>query len=389
MSLPHRKQQKGKPGEGTSGPKRIPLIRPFINESVKKRVCEVLDSGYLTEGPVTRELEDMFRKYVGCSHAIAVTSCTTGLELALRALNVGPGDEVMVPDYTYPATADAVAIVGATVVLVDVSRDTMLIDYDKLEQAVSERTKAVIPVSLFGNPLDYDRLNAIKERYGIFLIEDAACSIGASYRGVKVGNLADISVFSLHPRKFITTGEGGIITTNNSGWAEWMLSYKHFGMRKNDSRSDIIFERIGSNYKMSDVLAAIGLEQMRVIDQLLLRRRELAENYKSLLSGVQDVGVPECTKGGEHSYQSFCIYVPQRDRLMKKMRGAGIEVQIGTYSLHTHPAFADAKSCGTDEKFEQSTSSFSTCLTLPLYHELTCEEQGYVVEQLKEFLISF
>jgi perosamine synthetase len=386
MTLPRKNQGKGKPGGNASGPRRIPLIRPFINESVKKRVCEVLDSGFLTEGPVTGELEGMFREYVECAHAIAVTSCTTGLELALRALNVGPGDEVIVPDYTYPATADAVAIVGATVVLVDVSRDTMLIDYDKLEQAVSERTKAVIPVSLFGNPLDYDRLNEIKKVYGISIIEDSACSIGASYRGVKVGNLADISVFSLHPRKFITTGEGGIITTSNPGWAEWMLSYKHFGMRRNDSRSDIIFERIGSNYKMSDVLAAIALEQMRVIDQLLFRRRELAENYKSLLSGLKEISIPECTRGGNHSFQSFCIYVRQRDQVMKKMREAGIEVQIGTYALHMHPAFASARGGEISGSLSGSNFAYSHCLALPLYHDLTPKMQAYIATELKQLL---
>ena len=386
MSLPQNIQEKATPGEDISSPKKIPLIRPFMNEATKKRVCEVLDSGYLTEGPVTREFEASIRKYVGCAYAIAVTSCTTGLELALRALNVGPGDEVIVPDYTYPATADAVAIVGATVVLVDVSRDTMLIDYDKLEQVITERTKAVIPVSLFGNPLDYNRLNEIKEKYGIYIIEDAACSIGASYRGEKVGNLADISVFSLHPRKFITTGEGGIITTNNTAWAEWMLSYKHFGMKQKNSRSDVIFERVGSNYKLSDVLAAIGLEQMHIIETLLNRRVQLASNYLSLLDGSYGTSIPEKTHHGQHSYQSFCIYVDNRDEVLKKMRKMGIEVQIGTYALHMHPAFSSSPQCPANETFSGSQYAFRHCLALPLYHELRKEEQEYVVSRLKDCL---
>jgi dTDP-4-amino-4,6-dideoxygalactose transaminase len=187
---------------------QIPLIKPFINEEIKKKVLSVLESGFLTEGPVAREFEEVCRKYLGCKHCIVVSSCTVGIEMALHCLNVGPGDEVIVPDYTYPATADAVAIVGAKIVLVDVDPGTMLMDYDALEGAISPRTKAMIPVSLFGNPLDYDRLNAIKEQYDIYIVEDAACALGAEYKSVRVGNLADISVFSLHPRKFITTGEG-------------------------------------------------------------------------------------------------------------------------------------------------------------------------------------
>ncbi len=243
----------------------IPLTRPYITDEVKAKVCAVLDSGYLTEGPVTAEFEAAVRRYVGCAHALAVTSCTTGLELALRALLIGPGDEVIVPDYTYPATADAVAIVGATPVIVDVSPDTMLIDYHRVEAAMSARTRAVLPVSGFGNPLDYDRLEAIKKRHGVYLVEDAACSIGAEFKGRKVGSLADISVFSFHPRKFITTGEGGMVTTDNPVWAEWMVSYKHFGMTADASRRLTRFGRIGSNYKMSNILAST--RELPAVDQ--------------------------------------------------------------------------------------------------------------------------
>ena len=252
--------------------KKIPLIKPYMDQQIKDKVCQVLDSGYLTEGPVTREFEQALRDYLGCGYALAVTSCTTGLELALRALSIGPGDEVIIPDYTYPATADVVAIVGATIVLVDIDRETMLIDYDALEAAITPKTRAVIPVSLFGNPLDYDRLRAIKEKYGLYLVEDAACALGAEFRGVKVGNQADISVFSFHPRKFITTGEGGLITTNNPIWHDWMDSYKHFGMGAAGSRLTTNFVQIGTNYKLSNLLAAVGLGQMARIEALLSRR---------------------------------------------------------------------------------------------------------------------
>lgn len=363
---------------------KIPLIKPYMDQEIKDRVCQVLDSGYLTEGPVTKEFEEAFRSYVGCKHAIAVTSCTTGLEMALRVLGIGPGDEVIVPDYTYPATADVVSIVGASIVIVDVSQDTMLIDYDRVEAAITEKTKAIIPVSIFGNPLDYDRLSEIREKFDIHIVEDAACSIGAEFKGVRVGNQADISVFSLHPRKFITTGEGGLITTNNDDWASWMESYKHFGMSSNNTREGTDFVRIGTNYKLSNILAAVGLGQMEKIEELLTRRRYLARNYVALLKECSDFVVPSATPGGEHSFQSFCIYVKNRDKILRSMREKGIEVQIGTYALHRHPAFSPSEFCRIEDDMSGSKYAFEHCLTLPLYHELTEAEQKMVIDSLKE-----
>ena len=365
---------------------KIPLIKPFITQEIKEKVWEVLDSGYLTEGPVTKEFEAAIRDYVGCKHAIAVTSCTTGLEMALRVLGIGPGDEVIVPDYTYPATADVAAIVGATTVIVDVSPHSMLIDCEALEAAITEKTKAIIPVSLFGNPLDWDRLNAIKAKHDLFIIEDAACSLGAAYKGIKVGNLADISVFSHHPRKFITTGEGGTITTNNDEWAAWMESYKHFGMGASSTREGTVFTHIGTNYKLSNILAAVGLGQMSHIDDLLGKRRELAARYMQMLAGCPGVEIPPITPQGKHSYQSFCILVENRDHLLKSMRESGIEVQIGTYSLHMHPAFAASESILHHGSFVGSRYAYDHCLTLPLYHDLGETEQRKVVEIMKTLI---
>ena len=361
---------------------RIPLIKPFITDEVKARVCAVLDSGYLTEGPVTRELEETFINYTACKYAFAVTSCTTGLEIALRALKVGPGDDVIVPDYTYPATADVVHIVGARTVIVDVSRDTMLIDYDQIEAVISDRTKAIIPVSLFGNPLDYGRLNDLKSRHSFHIVEDAACSIGADYQGTKVGNLADISAFSLHPRKFITTGEGGIVTTNNPEWAQWMNSYKHFGMGMHGTREGTFFDEIGTNYKLSDVLAAIGVVQMGHIHSLLEERSRLATNYYDLLANKPGILLPKTTGSGTHSWQSCTIFVEEPTRVITKMKEKGIETQIGTYALHMHGAFAESPNCVISGDLPGSTYAFEHCLTLPLYNGMSDKEQRFVVEEL-------
>ena len=365
---------------------RIPLIRPYITNEVKEKVLGVLDSGYLTEGPVTKELESAFRVYTGSRHALAVTSCTTGLEIALRCLGIGRGDEVIVPDYTYPATASAVAIVGATAVIVDCSAETMLIDYDAAEAAIGSRTKAMVPVSLFGNPLDWTRLRDMGSRHGVAMVEDAACSIGASYNRTMVGALADITVFSLHPRKFITTGEGGIVTTDRDDWAKWMESYKHFGMGAVNDRESIVFERIGTNAKLSNLQAAVGVVQMRHIEVLLERRRALAERYRTAIGRLRSVGLPITTPGGEHSYQSFCIFVPDRDRVLRTLRDDGIEAQIGTYALHRHPAFAQGPQVDVRGSMKGSSAAFESCLALPMFHELEPAHQDEVVDRLEAAL---
>jgi perosamine synthetase len=361
---------------------RIPLIRPYITDEVKEKVIEVLDSGYLTEGPVTRELEKAFRDYTGCRHAIAVTSCTTGLEVALRCLRIGPGDEVIVPDYTYPATASVVAIVGATAVIVDCAPRTMNINYDAIEAAIGPRTRAIIPVSLFGNSLDFQRLRSIKQKYGVAIVEDAACTIGGEYDGRKVGTLADITVFSLHPRKFITTGEGGIITTENDEWASWMESYKHFGMGRATERASVQFDRVGTNYKLSNLQAAVGVVQMRHVDTLLERRRSLAARYTGRFADEPRTTLPETTARSKHSYQSYCIFIEDRDGVLERVRKRGIEVQIGTYALHRHAAFRNGGLFELRGAMDGSSWAFEHCLALPLYDELTDSDQDEVIDSV-------
>jgi dTDP-4-amino-4,6-dideoxygalactose transaminase len=341
-----------------------------------------LDSGYMTEGPVTREFEAAIAGYVGCPHAIAVTSCTTGLEIALRAAGIGPGDEVIVPDYTHPATAAVVAIVGATIVLVDVDPETMLIDYDAAEAAITSRTRALLPVSQFGNPLDYDRLDALRGANNLVVIEDAACALGAEYKGNKVGSQADVAVFSCHPRKFITTGEGGIVVTNNDELAKCMQSYKNFGIGRADSRAGARFERFGTNYKMSDILAAVGISQMEHIDEMLARRQELARNYARFLRDHEQIRLPVTTAGGTHSYQTFCVLIDNRDHVLTELRSQGIEVQIGTYALHRHRAYVNGSQCRHAGGLAGSDTAFERCLALPLSHTLTAAEQEEVLSGL-------
>lgn len=364
----------------------IPLIKPYITEDIKSRVAAVLDSGHLTEGPVTRALERAFADYVGVPYAIATSSCTIGLELAFRAIGISAGDEVIVPDYTYPATASAVILAGGIPVIVDVEEDTQLISRAAVEAAISPRTRAICPVSIFGNPLAYDWLNTLKKNNNIYIVEDAACSIGAAWNGSRVGGWADITVFSLHPRKFITTGEGGIVTTSNRQWAEWMNSFKHFGMNNSAAaRKEIRFERVGSNYKLSDIQAAVGLGQIQDIDMLLTERREQAFFYNSLFATISGIGLTKVTEHGEHSWQTYSVRLDRRDKVMQALRAKGIEAQIGTYSLHHHPAYQPPQ-CRWCPPFSHSEAAYANTMALPMYHGMSREIQKKIFFAIAECL---
>ena len=355
---------------------KIPLIRPYIPEEAKELLWEVLQSGMLSESKVTREYEAELKKYLKCHSVLATVNCTIGIEIALRAIGIGPGDEVIVPDYTYPATAQAVENLGGTPVIMDVDQYSMLIKYDEIESYITDRTKAIMPVSLFGNALDYSKLSALKEKTGLLIIEDAACALGSEYDGIKTGNHADIAIFSSHPRKFITTGEGGFITTNNEEYAKWMDSFKHFGMHKGET---IEFVQEGTNGKVSDILSAVGLAQVRIIEELSEKRRAQAERYRKLLSGKEGIELSPVTENSVHSYQTFIVFIENRDAVRKSLRDSGIEVQIGTYALHTQPAFR--KYCEGKE-FPGSAYAYNHSLALPMYYEMPDEEQEIVVERL-------
>ncbi len=364
----------------------IPLIKPYMTDTIKQGVMDVLSSGLLTEGAVTQELEVAFSTYLGVAHTIAVTSCTTGLELAVRALQLQPGDEVIVPDYTYPATVMAVHAAGAIPVIVDVEQETGLMSPKATEAAITPKTRAMMPVSLFGCPLDYTWIHSLKEKYSLYVIEDAACSIGAECKGGKVGTLADISVFSLHPRKFITSGEGGLVTTNNDTLALWMRSYKRFGIAdSSEQREGIHFVRSGTNLKLSNIHAAIALGQLKDIALLMEKRQLQVTHYRHLLEGVEGVSLPYMPLQGLHSWQTFYITVSKRDFLLQALRTKGIEVQIGTYSMHMQEAFQKQPYI-LRGSFEGSRYCYEHILALPLYHDMTQAEQEYVVDTLQNLL---
>lgn len=362
--------------------KRIKLIEPVVGKEEIKNIGKVLRSGWLTEGPQVAEFEERIKKYIDVRYAIATTSCTTAIELALRALKIGPGDEVIVPDFTHPATGNMVRWIGATPVLVDVDLFSYNIDPEEVEKAITQKTRCILPVSWGGNPLEIKPLDEMKEKHGLFIVEDAACSLGSEFDGKKTGTMADITCLSFHPRKIITTGEGGMATTDNATYAERIKHLKKFGMET--ANGEITFTGDGTNYKLSDILAAIGIAQMSKIDAIIKRRIELAKRYTELLANVDSVRPPEKKKNAKHIYQTYAIYVEKdgiRDKIIEDLRKKNIETQIGTYSLHLQPSYKQAKKVG---KLEGAEKLYRNLLTLPMCHSMTKADQEYVVAELKK-----
>ena len=308
------------------------------------------------------------------------------MELALEAVGVGDGDEVIIPDFTHPATGNAVVRMGADPVIVDVNRDTYNIDPDEAAAAVTEDTAALLPVSWGGQPLDPDPFHALADNHDLAIVEDAACAAGATYDGEPAGSQFDASVFSFHPRKVLTTGEGGVVTTDDADLEATMRQIKNFGTNPN---TDVGFVRAdATNFRFSDVLAAIGVAQLEKREEIIGKRRELAARYDALLTDVADVDPPTEPDGARHTYQSYCVYIEAgdantRDELIEALAEENIETQIGTYALHNTEAFADAKQVSD---LSTSAALESNLLTLPIAHSMTEADQKRVVETLDRAL---
>ncbi|MEX0861737.1 DegT/DnrJ/EryC1/StrS family aminotransferase [Nitrosopumilus sp.] len=358
--------------------KTIPLAVPDIGEEELQAIKEVLGTGFLTEGITTKEFEKTVADYVGVKHAIAVTSCTTGLHAVLECLNI-KGQEVIVPDYTYPATAEAVILAGGKPVLVDVDLNSMNMTSEILEEAYNENMTVFSPVSWAGVPLESQIYQKAK-KLDLKMLEDSACSLGAKIGEEFVGKIADFSCFSFHPRKVITTGEGGMITTDNDEIAEKCYSFKHFGAK------GASFETIGTNYKLSNVLSAIGLVQMKKIEKIIENRIQKAKIYQELLSKIGNVKPAYVGNNTRQTFQSYTCYVQKdgyRDKIRKALADENIQSQIGTYALHLEPAYKNMKKIGN---LENSAKLFNNALTLPLHKNLTQEDQENICKIINKTL---
>jgi perosamine synthetase len=345
----------------------IRLAWPALGEEELAAVAEVFASGQLTMGPKVAEFEAALAAACEVDHAVAVSSGTAALHLSVLALGIGPGDEVIVPAYTFPATANVVAMAGARPVLADVDRETMNLRPEAVAQALTDRTRAVLVVHLFGRPARWEELDAaVPER--VALLEDAAGALGARRGGRPCGGLGRLAALSFHPRKIVTTGEGGAVTTNDGELAEAIRSMRHHGWRGADMPAP------GLNYRLPDILCALGTSQIARLDELLAERERLAAAYAERLAGV--VETPTADEGDRHGLQAYVVQLDGRDAAIEALRSAGIEAQIGTYALHRLTAYRDhGPFLGADACYEHA-------LALPFHNRLTEEEIDRVADVL-------
>jgi perosamine synthetase len=333
---------------------RIRLGWPDVGERELAEVAEVLESGMLTMGPKVGEFEGQLAAACEVEHALAVSSGTAALHLAVLALGLEPGDEVLVPAYTFPATANVVELAGLKPVLVDVDPETMNIDIDRVE--VGPRTKAVVPVHLFGRPARIEELPD-----GLLVLEDAAGALGAKRQGRACGSLGLLGCLSFHPRKIVTTGEGGAVTTNDEAIAASVAAERNHGWR---SLVPSDLPAPGLNYRISDILCAVGIPQMKRLDELLAERTRVAAGYSERLADLP-VLLPEADEGDIHGWQAYVLQVDDRDRVLAELRAQGIEAQIGTYALHQLGAYAD------QGDFPGAARVFERALALPFHTKLS------------------
>jgi perosamine synthetase len=325
----------------------IRLARPDVGEAELAAVAEVLESGQLTMGSKVEEFEYAIAGVVGTAHAAAVSSGTAALHVALLALEVGPGDEVIVPAYTFPATANAVELCGASAILVDVDPDTFLVDAGAVAAAVTERTRAVIAVHLFGRPVEWEALQTAVPQE-VVLLEDAAGALGARYRGTPCGSLGVAACLSFHPRKIVTTAEGGAVTTDEAEIDLAVRRLRHHGWERMGE-----MPHVGFNYRLPDVLCALGIPQLARLEELLQARERVAEWYRERLAEL--VLVPRAAEGDRHGWQAYVVQIDRRDGALATLREAGIEAQIGTWALHRlDPYRSQSPFPGADRAFERA-----------------------------------
>ncbi len=370
--------------------KNIPVARPFIGREEETAVLEVLRSGWVSQGPRVAEFERQFARYVGAAHAIAVSSCTTGLHLALVAAGVKGGDEVLCPSLSFIATANAIRYAAAIPVFVDVDPATYNLNPACIESAITPRTKAILIVHQIGLPAAIAEISEIASRNGLVVIEDAACAIGSEYQGQRIGQPHTLmACFSFHPRKILTTGEGGMITTSDGGIADRIRKLRQHAMSISDlarhSSSEIVTEsypELGYNYRMTDMQAALGLVQLQRLDEMIARRRYLALRYSEALSQFDWLVPPVEPTGSRHNYQSYMVRLKDnapltRDQLMQEMLNRGISTRRGIMAIHRELPYRDEQS---KNSFPQTESVTDNCIILPLFHTMTEEDQDCVID---------
>ncbi len=382
---------------------KIPLAKPYFLPEDAERIKEVLNSGWVVQGPKVSEFETAWSEFTGARHSVAVSSCTTALHLALIASGIGKGDEVILPSFTWIATANAVEYTGAKPVFCDINTDTFNIDSTSLAKHISADTKAVIPVHLFGLSADIDSVSEVLGDKNITVIEDAACGFGAYRNGEHSGLKGRSGCFSFHPRKAITTGEGGMIVTRNEEDAAILRQLRDHGANTEKSSANVPyllpeFNILGYNYRMTDIQAALGTAQVRRADDILKKRRAIAAKYDIALKDVEFLSLPKVQTGCIHGYQSYvCMFVSgkmdinsvdavseKRNKFMQYLSDNGISTRPGTHAVHAQKYYSEKYGLNHSD-YPNSYIADRCSVALPVYPGMTDEEFGHIEEVIKKY----
>ncbi|MFA6281075.1 MAG: DegT/DnrJ/EryC1/StrS family aminotransferase [Candidatus Omnitrophota bacterium] len=376
----------------------IPFHRAYMGKEEIKGVITAIKSGWITMGPKTVEFEEKFRAYTGAKHAIAVNSCTAALHLALEAIGIKEGDEVIVPAITFTATAEVVCYFKAKPVFVDVEKDTLNIDSTKIEEKINSKTKAIITVDYAGQPVDYDEVRKIARKHKLFIIEDAAHTLPSGYKGKNVGMLADITCFSFYATKTLATGEGGMIVTNNLRWAKRMKIMRLHGMNKDawkryDMGGSWYYEVVGAGYKYNttDINSAIGIAQLKKLELMWKKRQAIAKMYDSGFKEIPELIIPVIKKGRVTSWHLYVIKLNleqlsiDRAKFIKELVKQGISASVHFIPLYKHPFYRD-KFKYKPHQFPNSEWLYERIISLPIYPGMSNSQVKRVIDTVKKII---
>lgn len=374
------------------------ITKTIFDENEIEKVRECLNSGWVTQGPMVKEFEEIIAKRHSVDYALATTSCTAALHLATMTLGLKSDDEVIVPAFTWVTSAHCVEYVGAKVVFADIDLNTYNISVEELEKRITPKTKAIVAVHLFGLSAEMDDIKAIAKKYNLFIIEDGACAIGSEYKGRPVGGLGDIGCFSFHPRKVITTGEGGMVTTNNPEYAKLINTYRNHGATGPKKDEPIgrpysmgSFDALGYNLRLSDIQAAVGIAQTYKLEDILKERNRIAQYYNTLLSDIDCIKTPFVPEYCKHTYQSYVIRIDLpnansvRNKIMDKLAEYDIQTRPGTHAVHRLGYYQNKYNIKNTE-YPNACIAEDTTITLPIVHGMTEDEQKQICHMILEII---
>ncbi len=372
----------------------VPNARHYLDQEDLEAVVNALQQDYITTGPGVGVFEEEYAEYVGAKYAVAVSSGTAALHLSCLALGIGEGDEVITTPMTFLSSANCVMYCGGKIVFADIDKHTYNISPSEIERNITPRTKAIIPVHFTGQPCEMDEIHHIAKKHGLYVIEDAAHAIGAIYKGNKIGALSDLTTFSFHPAKHMTTCEGGMITTNNEKLYEKLKLYRAYCMTKNPALLENKEEGpwyyemhdLGFNYRLSDVMCALGRSQLKKVDKFIKRRSEIISRYNEELKDVKEIILPQQKEGCDSSWHLYVIQVKngRRAEVYTKLREAGVNTEVHYFPVHKQPYYQ--KNGYENVQCINAERLYSQILSLPLFYTMTDEQQTYVINTLKNIL---